>query len=146
MDNIEMLINEIESDIMKAKKVMFSNTDVVINRNEFLNKISRIRMNYPLALKDAADVINSRDQILDQAQKEANQIVQTTKIRMENLVTQDEVVAAAHDLALKIEEDAHANAEQIRNAAVDNALHSLGRLEDLCNSILSEINGIKSNT
>ena len=32
METIDMLINEIESEVLKAKKAAFSNTDIVINK------------------------------------------------------------------------------------------------------------------
>ena len=53
METIEMLINELESEVLKAKKATFSNTDIVINRSTVLDLLSRIRANYPNALKEA---------------------------------------------------------------------------------------------
>lgn len=48
METIDMLINEIESEVLKAKKAAFSNTDIVINKAVLLDLISRFRASYPL--------------------------------------------------------------------------------------------------
>lgn len=43
-----MLINEIESEVLKAKRATFSATDIVINRQVMLDLITRFRASYPI--------------------------------------------------------------------------------------------------
>ena len=50
METIDMLINEIESEVLKAKKAAFSNTDIVINKAVLLDLISRFRARNTISL------------------------------------------------------------------------------------------------
>ena len=38
-----MLLNEMESEILKAKKVAFSTTDIAVNRQAMLDLLTRLR-------------------------------------------------------------------------------------------------------
>lgn len=43
METIDMLINEIESEVLKAKKAAFSNSDIVINKAVLLRPYIKIQ-------------------------------------------------------------------------------------------------------
>ena len=61
METIDMLINEIESEVLKAKKAAFSNTDIVVNKAVLLDLISRFRASYPLVLREATQIKKERE-------------------------------------------------------------------------------------
>lgn len=64
METIDMLINEIESEVLKAKKAAFSNTDIVVNKAVLLDLISRFRASYPLVLREATQIKKSATRLL----------------------------------------------------------------------------------
>ena len=67
METIEALLNEIESEVLRAKKATFSNTDVLVNRQVMLSLINRFRGAYPSALREAEQIKRDRDEIIDKA-------------------------------------------------------------------------------
>ena len=67
METIESLLNEIESEILRAKKAPFSSTDVVVNRQALLSLINRFRGAYPSALREAEAIKRERDDIITKA-------------------------------------------------------------------------------
>lgn len=73
METIDMLINEIESEVLKAKKAAFSNTDIVVNKAVMLDLISRFRASYPLVLREATQIKKERDDIMQKAEAYANE-------------------------------------------------------------------------
>ena len=72
METIDMLINEIESEILKAKRATFSTTDIVLNRQVMLDLVTRFRASYPIVLKEAEQIKKERDDILAKAEAYAN--------------------------------------------------------------------------
>ena len=109
METIEMLINEIESEILKAKKATFSSTDIVVNRNNMLELVSRFRNNYPAALKEANEITKKRDEIIAKAEEYANQVMDNAEARAKELVSDTEIVKNADAQAAAIQAEAEEN-------------------------------------
>lgn len=95
METIDMLINEIESEVLKAKKAAFSNTDIVVNKAVLLDLISRFRASYPLVLREATQIKKERDEIIEKAEKYANETMDKAEEQAKRLMTETEVYARA---------------------------------------------------
>ena len=91
METIDMLINEIESEVLKAKKAAFSNTDIVINKAVLLDLISRFRASYPLVLREATQIKKERDDIIAKAEAYANDTMDKAEARAKQMMTETEV-------------------------------------------------------
>ena len=91
METIDMLINEIESEVLKAKKAAFSNSDIVINKAVLLDLISRFRASYPLVLREATQIKKERDDIIGKAEKYANETMDKAEEQAKRLMTETEV-------------------------------------------------------
>ena len=109
METIEMLINEIESEILKAKKATFSSTDIVVNKNTLLELVSRLRSNYPVALKEANELTRKRDEIISKAEEYANQVMDNAEAKARELVSETEIVKNAEAQAASIQAEAEEN-------------------------------------
>ena len=109
METIEMLINEIESEILKAKKAAFSSTDIVVNKNVMLELVSRFRSNYPIALKEASEITKKRDDIIAEAQDYANRVMDDAEARAKALVADTEIVKTAQAQAAQVQAEAEDN-------------------------------------
>ena len=95
METIDMLINEIESEVLKAKKAAFSNTDIVINKAVMLDLISRFRASYPLVLREATQIKKDRDDIIQKAENYANETMDKAEEQAKQLMTETEVFKRA---------------------------------------------------
>ena len=71
MDNIDMLINELESELLKAKKSAFTNGAVIVDKNRMLDLVSRLRTNLPAVIREATAIKRDRDSIMQQADEYA---------------------------------------------------------------------------
>lgn len=109
METIEMLINEIESEILKAKKAAFSQTDIVVNRNVMLELVQRFRASYPVVLREATQIKKERDDIIASAQAYANSTMDKAEQNAKALMMDNEVYQRA------VQE-----AERMHNEAVEN--------------------------
>ena len=90
-----MLIGEIESEILKAKRATFSNTDIVVNRQVMLDLVTRLRASYPIVLKEAEQIKKERDDILSKAEAYANKTMDAAEENAKILMSDTEVLKKA---------------------------------------------------
>lgn len=95
MEAIEALINEIESEILRAKKAAFSNNDIILNRQTMLSLVTRFRASYPIVLKEAEQIKKERDEILSKAESYANDTMDKAEERAKTLIAETEIVKKA---------------------------------------------------
>ena len=104
-----MLINEIESEVLKAKRVAFSGSDVAVNRAAMLDLISRFRASYPLVLKEASQIKKERDEILEKAQAYANDTMDKAEAHARDLISETEIIRRAEEEAAAMRREAEDN-------------------------------------
>lgn len=95
METIDMLINEIESEILKAKRATFSSTDIVLNRQVMLDLVTRLRASYPIVLKEAEQIKKERDDILSKAENYANKTMDAAEQNARAMMSESEVLKKA---------------------------------------------------
>ncbi len=106
MDTLDSLLNEIESEILRAKKATFSNTDVVVNRQSMLNLLTRLRAAYPVVVREAEQIKKDRDEILSKAEAYANDTMDKAEERARQMMNETEII-----------KQATLDAEEMRNEA-----------------------------
>ena len=99
METIDMLIGEIESEILKAKRATFSSTDIVINRQVMLDLVTRLRASYPIVLKEAEQIKKERDDILSKAEAYANKTMDAAEEQARAMMSDTEVLKKASEEA-----------------------------------------------
>lgn len=139
-----MLINELESEVLKAKRATFSSTDVVINRSTVLDLLSRIRANYPTALKEANKICGKRDDIIAQATAYAEQIMDKAEADAKELTSQTEIVRRAQESAQEMQDEAAGHYQKMDYDARVLAFDLLNDVEKTMRNALMQINDRKN--
>lgn len=106
MDTLDSLLNEIESEILRAKKATFSNTDIIVNRQTMLNLLTRMRASYPVVVREAEQIKKDRDEILAKAEAYANETMDKAEEKAKQMISETEIIRQAT-----------ADAEAMRNEA-----------------------------
>ena len=106
METIDMLLNEMESEILKAKKVAFSTTDIAVNRQAMLDLLTRFRASYPIVLKEAEQIKKERDDILSKAEAYANKTMDAAEERARDMIAESEITRRATEEAESMREEA----------------------------------------
>ena len=106
METIDMLLNEMESEILKAKKVAFSTTDIAVNRQAMLDLLTRFRASYPIVLKEAEQIKKERDDILSKAEAYANKTMDAAEERAREMIAESEITRRATEEAESMREEA----------------------------------------
>lgn len=101
-----MLLNEMESEILKAKKVAFSTTDIAVNRQAILDLLTRFRASYPIVLKEAEQIKKERDDILSKAEAYANKTMDAAEERAREMIAESEITRRATEEAESMREEA----------------------------------------
>ena len=101
-----MLLNEMESEILKAKKVAFSTTDIAVNRQAMLDLLPRFRARYPIVLKEAEQIKKERDDILSKAEAYANKTMDAAEERAREMIAESEITRRATEEAESMREEA----------------------------------------
>lgn len=143
METIEMLINEIESEILKAKKATFSQTDIVLNRDVMIGYVNRIRKVYPVELKQAEEITKTKDDILEQAKTYANSTMDKAEAEARAKISETEVVKKANEYAAQIRYQAQELYTKTDYEARQSAFALIENLEKVLNDTLDVLDSNK---
>lgn len=142
METIEMLINELDSEILQAKNATFSKTDIVLNKEKMLEIVARLRRSYPTVIKEAYETMEEKDKILKDAEDYANSVMDKAEEQANILISQEEVVKRANAYAQQIRMEAD---EYFNKTDYDARLSSYSILEDIENVLNNSLDIINEN-
>ncbi len=121
------LLETLEDILEKSRSVPFTDKTLV-EKNQILNIIKDIRLKLPDELKQAKWIKEERERIIDEAQKEANDIVKEAENRIISMIDEHEITKKAYDKKKEIIEDANDMYREITqgtNAYVDEILANI---------------------
>ena len=116
--DVEAYLSQMEQLLAEARPVPLS-ASVMIHRQDFDDLIAELRTNLPEELRQSRWVIKERDDVLEQAEREAAQIVADARAEAERLVNETEVVRASRREAERILDEAREQSRVLRLEAED---------------------------
>ena len=134
------VVDALEELLGGARRLPFT-PNVVVNEEEILELVDRIRVALPDDLVTARHMLDERDGMLDRAaadsadlgrraQEEADRLVREAHAHAAALVADHEIVRAATERATEIVTEAEERATMERSGADDYAREVMGRLEE----------------
>lgn len=118
---IEQLINEIDEYIEECKFKAFSNTEIIVNKDEIQDLLGELRLRIPDEVKRYQKIISNQDAIISDAQAQAQEILAQATAQTDELVNEHEIMQRAYAQANEVVEQAQAQADEIVNRAVEEA-------------------------
>ncbi|MEG1791278.1 MAG: hypothetical protein RSB20_05635 [Clostridia bacterium] len=125
MEQFDQLLNQLEEVVMTAKKSLFSGNDIVLNRNQILDILDRIRANYPDVIKEAQYLTSECDAQRQKAIEYGAHIVEEAEQRQRRLIDESEILKKATEEAEEIRTEAYALRDRVEydvKTKVDNLL------------------------
>ncbi len=116
--DILKLIDEIEDVVENASSVPFSKK-AMIDSEELLEIIKEIRLGLPEELKQATWIKEEQSRILEEAQNNADKLLNDAEYKLEELVEGDRITKKAQERAQEIIVNAQNNAKEIRLGAME---------------------------
>ncbi|MDO8848317.1 MAG: ATPase [Coriobacteriia bacterium] len=136
--DILALIDRIEELIDSGRNVPFSGSKV-IDPEKVYELIDEIRAQFPDELKQARWIVKERQEMLEEAEKEANRVLEEAKSRAESIASEQEIVKLAEQQRADILDDARAREREIRLGAEDYADEMLANLEVNLGKLLTAV-------
>ena len=114
----ELLLRRALDLVNAAPKMPLSNS-AIVNRDEVLELLDETLERLPEELRQARWLLKEREEFLDRARREADEIVAAARVQAEGMVQRTEVVREAQRIARVTIEQAEAHGRQLRNQAED---------------------------
>ncbi len=92
-----------------------------INADEFLDVLDKARARLPEELREAADILQERDEIIAESQRRAEQIIATARRQAESMLHESELLKAVQGEVERIRKQVVSEVEQMRREAVAEA-------------------------
>ncbi|HOA81653.1 MAG TPA: ATPase [Defluviitaleaceae bacterium] len=138
MDSILQLLEAIEDILDSSNAVPFTGK-VMVDKEELYELITDIRLKLPNEIKQSKWVIEERNKILIDAQKEAENTIKEADAKLAKLVDEHEITKRAYEQAEEIIESAKQNAREMRLGALDYADEVLLAVENNLKQALEAI-------
>ncbi|MBI2765003.1 MAG: hypothetical protein HYX53_03730 [Chloroflexi bacterium] len=111
MDILE-LINSLEELVVQARRLPVGG-NLVMDRKRMLDVIDQMRLAVPTNVREATQVLESRDQILGEAQQTARVVIQRAEEERHRKIEESSLVRAAQERSQSLIMDAEARARQL---------------------------------
>ncbi|MDZ4179591.1 MAG: ATPase [Coriobacteriia bacterium] len=136
--DIMALIDRIEELVDNGRSVPFSGAKMV-DPEKVYEIIDEIRAQFPDELKQARWIVKERQEMLEEAEKEANRILEEARDRAQSIASEQEIVKMSEQQAAAILNDARTKEREIRLGAEDYADEMLANLEVNLGKLLTAV-------
>lgn len=136
---IEQIIAEIEEYTSNCKFQAFSNTKIIVNKEEMDELLTELRLKTPDEIKRYQKIISNKDAILADAQEKADAIIAAATLHTNELINEHEIMQQAYAQANEIVMQATKQAQDILDNATNDAnnirLASIQYTDDMLNNL-----------
>ena len=133
------LIDLLYEMVDEAKNAPLSSDRCMISRNEVLDMLGELRAQLPVELKKAQDLIRARDEYVEAAKREADNIRRKADLDAKTIISESKITQEArekgHEIVRRAEERA-ATMLQVTNEYTEDALR---RTEEAIQMALQEM-------
>ena len=136
--DILALVDRIEELIDTGRSLPMTSSRMV-DAEKVYELIDEIRAQFPDELKQARWIVKERQEMLEEAEKEANRMLEDARERAQALAAEQEIVKLAEQQAAEILDNARAREREIRLGAEDYADEMLANLEVNLGKLLTAV-------
>lgn len=123
------LLERIEDIVEDASKLPLSNK-IMIDKEEILEVINDIRLKLPDEINRASWVAKERQRILNEAQNEAEELMEKVKEQQRILIDENEITRHAKQSANQLLQEAELKANAMKEGAYNYSDEILSKLQD----------------
>ncbi len=111
---IEEILNKMDEMIEKSPQMPFSGKKCLVDSKKMSELIDDLRLNLPEILTEANEVVKDRGRIIKDAQIEADNIIKTAQERAKQILSQQEIIRQADEMAREMVATAQKKAAEFR--------------------------------
>ncbi|MFB0626639.1 cell division initiation protein [Streptomyces sp. AB3(2024)] len=136
--DVQKKLDEIVAAVGGARSMPMS-ASCVINRPELLERLEEVRQALPGALAQAAELIGGREQMVEEARREADRIIESAHAQRGSLISDTEIARRSQAEADRILADARREAEEIRAEADEYVDSKLANFEVVLSKTIGSV-------
>ena len=141
--DIMYLVDRLEALVNGSRRVPLSSR-IMLEEEDLLAIVEQMRQTIPNEIRQARRVLQDREQIIKQAQSEAEKIVTMARERAEYMINQEGILTMAKERGEQMLSDAQRDAQTTRSEIEQYAVEVLGQLEQQLELQLHQVrNGLQ---
>lgn len=135
---IALLLDRLE-DLIEEGKTNFLSGKISIDKEAMTELVRDIRLKLPTEVQQSVWIIEERNKILSEAQKEAHLIIEEAREQAESMIDKNEITQFARERAACIIATAKEDAKQIHKGSIDYAQDTCRDMEQHLKNTLEAI-------
>ena len=141
--HIEDLITVLYDTIQDAKSVPLSADKCILERDRILDMLDEIIAQLPGELKQSRTIVNSRNELIGQARREAESIIRQAQDKAKQLVSQEAIYEEAKRQCQEMIAQTQAQVAGIRKASNDYMDEALRKTEEAISQSLGDVQDVR---
>ena len=137
--HIEDLITTLYDMIQDARAVPLAADKCFVERDKALDLLDEIIAQLPTELKQSRSIVESRNELIGQARREAENIIHRAREEAELLVSQQVIYQEAKNKCTEMVAETMAQIDRLQQASNEYMEDSLRRTEEAINQSLNEV-------
>lgn len=136
------IIDDLMVHLHEAKAVPLS-ANALVDRDEFLGKLERLRASLPDELRAARWMVREREAFISRTNEKAREIIDKARKEADNLVSESNIRAEAVEEANILVRRAEGEARRLRLEAEDDIEKGLQKMEALLSALTDRVQGAR---
>ena len=137
--NTEDIIGALYDMVQDARSMPLSADKCILERDKVLDMLDEIIAQLPGELKQARTIVESRNELVSQARREADVIIREAQEKVGQLVTKEAIYEEAKKRSEELVSQTQNRINQLRKAANEYMDESLRQTEEVISSALNEV-------
>ena len=138
-NNIEELISALYDTIQNARSMPLSPDKCIVERDALLDMLDEISAQLPGELKQSRTIVESRNELINQARHESESIIRQAQEKAKQLVTQEAVYAETKRQCEEMVRQTQARVKELRRVSNEYMDEALRRTEEANAQSLNEV-------
>lgn len=143
-NGIEETITTLYEMVQDAWSLPLGAEKCVVERDKVLDLLDEISNQLPGELKQAKTIVESRNEVITNAKREAENILKQAEQRAKQMISREEVVKQAEQQAAEMMKAAQQKIKELRQVTNDYVDDAMKHTEDAISQSLSEIRESRS--
>ncbi len=137
--NTEDIIGTLYDMVQDARSMPLAADKCILERDKVLDMLDEIIAQLPGELKQSRTIVESRNELISQARREADAIVREAQEKAKQLVTKEAIYEEAKKRSEELVNQTQNRINQLRKAANEYMDESLRQTEEVVSSALNEV-------
>ena len=138
-NNIEELISALYDTIQNARSMPLAPDKCIVERDALLDMLDEISAQLPGVLKQSRTIVESRNELINQARHEAESIIRQAQERAKQMVTQEAIYAESKRQCEEMVRQTQARVKELRRVSNEYMDEALRRTEEAIAQSLNEV-------